>query len=60
MGIMLLDAIIVILVFNFYISVAKDEPFGRRFGEMALLSLGIAAISFGIGILVRNWLGVEV
>jgi VIT1/CCC1 family predicted Fe2+/Mn2+ transporter len=60
MGIMLLDAIIVILIFNFYISVAKDEPFGRRFGEMALLSLGIAAISFGIGILVRNWLGVEV
>jgi VIT1/CCC1 family predicted Fe2+/Mn2+ transporter len=60
MGIMLLDAIIVILVFNFYYSVAKDEPFGRRFGEMALLSLGIAAISFGIGILVRYWLGVEV
>jgi vacuolar iron transporter family protein len=60
MGIMLLDAIIVILVFNFYYSVAKDEPFGRRFGEMALLSIGIAAISFGIGILIRNWLGVDV
>jgi VIT1/CCC1 family predicted Fe2+/Mn2+ transporter len=59
MGIMILDAIIVILIFNFYTSVAKDQPFGRRFGEMALLSLGIAAISFGIGILVRNWLGVE-
>lgn len=60
MGIMLLDAIIVILIFNFYLSVARDESFGRRFGEMALLSLGIAAISFGIGILVRNWLDVEV
>jgi VIT1/CCC1 family predicted Fe2+/Mn2+ transporter len=56
---MILDAIIVIIVFNFYISVAKELSFSRRFSEMALISLGIAAISFGIGFLVRELLGVE-
>jgi VIT1/CCC1 family predicted Fe2+/Mn2+ transporter len=60
LGVMLVDAILVILVFNFYISVAKGLSFWRRFSEMALLSLGIAAVSFGIGFLVRHFLGVEV
>jgi VIT1/CCC1 family predicted Fe2+/Mn2+ transporter len=59
LGIMIFDAIIVILIFNFYISVAKDVSFGKRFSEMALLSLGIAAISFAIGFVVRQFLGVE-
>jgi VIT1/CCC1 family predicted Fe2+/Mn2+ transporter len=59
LAIMILDAIIVIIVFNFYISVAKELSFSRRFSEMALISLGIAAISFGIGFLVRELLGVE-
>ena len=60
LGIMLFDAIVVIIVFNFYISVAKDMPFWKRFSEMALLSLGIAAVSFAIGLVVRQFLGVEV
>ncbi len=60
LGIMILDAIIVIIVFNFYISVAKDLSFWKRFSEMALLSLGIALVSFAIGFLVRQFLGVEV
>lgn len=53
-------AVLIIAVFNFYISVAKDEPFGRRFAEMALLSFSVAAISFGIGFVARQLLGVEV
>ena len=52
-------AIFIILVFNFYVSVAKDTPFRKNFLEMAGLSLGVAALSFGIGILVREVLGVE-
>lgn len=52
-------AILIILVFNFYVSVAKDLSFKRHFFEMAGLSLGVAALSFGIGILVREVLGVE-
>ncbi|MFC2045707.1 VIT1/CCC1 transporter family protein [Chloroflexota bacterium] len=60
LGIMILDAIIVILIFTFYISVAKDQSFRRRFSEMALISLGVAAVSFAIGFLVRQFLGVDI
>jgi VIT1/CCC1 family predicted Fe2+/Mn2+ transporter len=59
-GVMILNALIVIVLFNFYISVAKELSFTRRFLEMALLSLGVAAISFGIGYLVRELLGVDI
>ena len=54
------NAILVILFFNFYISVARDLSFKRRFAEMASISLGIALISFGIGFLVRRFIGVEI
>jgi len=56
----LAGAVFVIFLFTFYISVAKDLPFWRRFGEMLLISLGIAAISFVIGILIRTVLNVNV
>jgi len=53
-------AILIILVFNFYVSVAKDLPFKERFLEMAGISLGVAVISFIIGYLIRLFLGVDV
>lgn len=53
-------AVLIILFFNYYISVAKDLDFKRRFLEMAGLSLGVAAFSFGVGYLIRVVLGVEV
>ena len=56
----LAGAVLVIFLFTFYISVAKDLPFWRRFGEMLLISLGIAAISFVIGIVIRTVLNVSV
>ncbi len=60
LGISLTTGVIIIAVFNYYISVAKGESFRRRFLEMAILSLSVAAISFGIGYLIRIWLGVEI
>ena len=56
----LLGAVIIIFLFTFYISIAKDLPYWRRFGEMLLVSLGIAAISFVIGVLIRSVLNVNV
>ena len=56
----LAGAVFVIFLFTFYIAVAKDLPFWRRFGEMLLISLGIAAISFVIGILIRTVLNVSI
>lgn len=60
LAIALLTAVIIIAVFNYYISVAKDESFRERFLEMAGLSLSVAVFSFGIGYLIRMWLGIEV
>ena len=56
----LTTAVIIIAVFNYYISVAKGENFRERFTEMAVLSLSVAAFSFGIGYLIRTWLGIEI
>lgn len=56
----LLAAIMIILIFNYYISVAKDLPFLKQFLEMAGLSLGIATLSFFIGYLLRSFIGVDI
>ena len=53
-------AVLIIAGFNYYISVAKDEPFRPRFLEMAGLSLGVALFSFIIGYFIRQWLGVDI
>lgn len=56
----LVTGVIIIAVFNFYVSVAKGESFRERFLEMAGLSLGVALFSFVIGYFIRQWLGIEV
>ncbi len=53
-------AVAIIALFNYYVSVARDVPFRRRFLEMAGLSLGVAALSFVIGFVIRTFLDVEV
>lgn len=56
----LIAAVLIIAIFNYYISVAKDEPFHRRFAEMAAISLGVATFSFIIGYFIRSAMGVEI
>lgn len=56
----LLIAIMIIAAFNYYIAVARGEPFRRRFLEMAGLSLFVAAVSFGVGFLIRTLFGVDI
>jgi VIT1/CCC1 family predicted Fe2+/Mn2+ transporter len=53
LGVTLFNGIFIIFIFNYYISVTKELPFRKRFLEMACISLGIAALTFSIGILVR-------
>ena len=60
LGITLITAVVIIFGFTFYISVAKDVPFWKRFLEMAVISLGVAALSFIIGLVIRNVLGIEI
>ncbi|MFW6135498.1 MAG: VIT1/CCC1 transporter family protein [Chloroflexota bacterium] len=49
----------IIAFFNYYVSVAQDEPFRDRFLEMTGLSFGVALFSFFIGFIIRRVLGVE-
>ncbi|NOY99099.1 MAG: rubrerythrin family protein [Chloroflexi bacterium] len=56
----LTSGVIIIAIFNYYISVAKDEPFRARFMEMTGLSLSVAAFSFIIGYFIRSFLGIDV
>ncbi|MBN1187591.1 MAG: VIT1/CCC1 transporter family protein [Bacteroidales bacterium] len=53
-------ALLIILFFNYYISVAKDYSFKKRFWEMAILSFGVAAITFGIGYVIRHFFNIDV
>ncbi len=60
LAITLTTSVVIIAVFNFYTSVAQNKNFWKNFLEMAGLSLGVAAFSFLIGFLIRNWLGVDI
>ena len=60
MATMIVIVLLILVVFNYYISVAQDLPFKKRFGQMAGISLGVAALSFVIGILVKQFLGVDI
>ncbi len=53
-------AIAIIAMFNYYVSVAKDFSFKKRFIEMAGISLGVTGASFLIKILVKTTLGVGI
>lgn len=53
-------AVLLILIFTFYLSVTKEIPFKGRFMEMFIISMGVACLSFLIGLAVRKVLHVDV
>ena len=56
----LIEAVLIIAAFNYYVAVARSEPFRSRFLEMAGLSLSIAGFSFLVGLLMRTLFGVDI
>ncbi|MBO5743180.1 MAG: VIT1/CCC1 transporter family protein [Clostridia bacterium] len=52
--------ILIIALFTYYTSVAQGEKFKSRFFEMAAISIGVAVVSFIVGILAKKFLGVEI
>lgn len=60
LGTTLVIAVAIIAAFNFYLAVAKDLSFKKRFLEMAGISLGVSAFSFLVGLVVRALFGIEV
>jgi vacuolar iron transporter family protein len=59
LGITMAVAVLIIYLFNYYISVAKDLPFKERFTEMTVISLSVASLSFLIGYALKFILGVD-
>jgi VIT1/CCC1 family predicted Fe2+/Mn2+ transporter len=60
LALMMAIVIAIIAVFTYYTSVAQDQPFKSRFLEMAVISVGVAVLSFVVGVLAKHFLGVEV
>ena len=56
----LVVALLIIFCFSFYVSVVQELSFKERFLEMAVLSMGVALISFVVGYLLQSVLGVDV
>ncbi|MCS7114082.1 MAG: VIT1/CCC1 transporter family protein [Candidatus Bathyarchaeota archaeon] len=59
LGLTITAGITVIFMFTFYISVAKDLPFKRRFLEMTAISLSVAGLTFIIGFFIKAFLNLE-
>ena len=51
--------ILIIAGFTYYTSVAMDQPFKSRFLEMAGISISVAILSFIVGVLAKQFLGVD-
>jgi len=55
----LLNAIVIIFIFTYFNSVTKDLKFRKLFWEMSGISFGVAIFSFGVGLILRAWFGIE-
>ena len=53
-------AIMIIASYTFYISVAKSLKFWPRFRQMAVISLSVAVISFGVASLLKQLVRIEI
>jgi VIT1/CCC1 family predicted Fe2+/Mn2+ transporter len=59
-GLTIVNAVIVILIFTFFVSVVKEMKFRKTFLEMLMITIGVALLSFIIGWIARVTLNVEI
>lgn len=60
LAVTLIDAVLVIVIFTFFVAVVKELSFKRMFLEILTISLGVAAVSFVIGWVTREVINIEV
>ena len=60
LALMLLITVLIIALYTFYISIAKNLSFKRRFLEMSIISISVSVISFGIGTIIKNTFNIDV
>jgi VIT1/CCC1 family predicted Fe2+/Mn2+ transporter len=58
--VMLVIAVCIIAIFNYYYAVVRGESFRKRFTEMAVISFSIATISFLMGYLLKLFTGIDI
>lgn len=58
--VMLVSVVVIILGFTYYVSVAQGLPFKRRFLEMVIISMSVALISFLVGSVLKQVLGIDI
>jgi VIT1/CCC1 family predicted Fe2+/Mn2+ transporter len=51
--------ILIITIFTYYTSIAQSKPFLKRFLEMSIISVTVAVVSFGVGVLAKQFLGLD-
>ena len=57
---MFAGAFVSIVMYNFYVSVAKEQSFIRRTSQMLLITFGVALVSFAIGYAVHRYIGIDI
>jgi VIT1/CCC1 family predicted Fe2+/Mn2+ transporter len=60
LSITLVMGVLIIAIFTYYISVVQDLSFRKRFTNMVFISMGVALLSFFIGLLARSVLGIDI
>ncbi|MDP6364452.1 MAG: rubrerythrin family protein, partial [Candidatus Poseidoniia archaeon] len=58
-GATLLIGVGIVGAFNYYVSVAQNQPFRRRFLEMCAISGGVALLSYGVAIVLRGYFDIS-
>ncbi|NUU98011.1 VIT1/CCC1 transporter family protein [Marinitoga sp. 1138] len=56
----MINAVIVIVFFSFFVSVVQEKTFKHYFFEMLFISFGVMALSFVIGLIARAFFNIEV
>ncbi|KAA3610589.1 MAG: rubrerythrin family protein [Calditrichaeota bacterium] len=59
-AVMLATGILIIFAYTFYITTAKSLNFWRRFLEMVVISVSVAVLSFLAGLLIKNFIDVDI
>ncbi|AEH51955.1 VIT1/CCC1 transporter family protein [Pseudothermotoga thermarum] len=60
LSVTMLNAVFVIFIFTYFVSIVKDLNFKIHFFEMLSISIGVAAVSFSIGFLIRIFLKIDI
>jgi VIT1/CCC1 family predicted Fe2+/Mn2+ transporter len=57
---LIINAIVVILLFSYFVSVVQEKTFKQYFLEMFLISFGVMIVSFIIGIIAKRLFNIEI